>query len=91
MTSIATYDLFKSLLKNTYFTTFIVFAAWIAAIMSGSVLVILAGLVAYLRPLLLASLLRQNRRAEVAKKTEKVDTSVFPAFSFNAFALGLAR
>ena len=90
MTPIAAYDAAKSALKNPDFSSFVVFAAWMAAIMSGSVLVILAGLVAYLRPLLLASLLSQNIPAKKVVKTTPAKSRLFSAFSFSPAPLGLA-
>ena len=90
MALIAAYNAAKSALKNPDISSFVVFAAWIAGIMSGSVLVILVGLVAYLRPLLLISLLRQNVPAKKTAKTTPAKSRLLSAFSSSPAALGLA-
>ena len=90
MNSIAVYDFAKAALRNTYVSSFVVFAAWLAAIMSGSVLVILLGLIAYLRPMLIASLLNQGVKLKKAKKTAKRKTGLLAAFSFSPAPLALA-
>lgn len=47
----------RAILANHYVTSVLLFALWIAAVMSGSVFAILAGLVVYARPLLYVKLL----------------------------------
>ncbi|MEO8410406.1 MAG: hypothetical protein ABI478_07525 [Propionivibrio sp.] len=88
MTSIAAYDFVKSTVKSEYFSASVIFAAWLAALMSGSVLVIVAGLVAYLRPLLLVSLFTQD---SAAKEPRKIEADLLSRFSFHNFSLALAR
>ena len=93
MTSIAAYDFVKSTVKSAYFSVSVICSAWLAALMSGSVLVIVAGLVAYLRPLLLVSLLTQD---SAAKEPRQIKAGLFSRFSlhnlsFQNFSLALAR
>lgn len=56
----------KSFLENRPLFAVLMFAAWTAGIMSGSVVVILAGLLIYLRPMLYVSLIKEARPAVTA-------------------------
>lgn len=88
MTSIATYKLLKAAAKSEYSSAFVVFIAWLAALMSGSILAILIGLIAFLRPLLLAALLDTKAPVEAARKVATPKAG--GRFSLRPFALGLA-
>jgi hypothetical protein len=63
--SITASTLLNSVMKNRFISSLLMFALWITALMSGSVLVIFLGLVVYLRPLLYIALL--NRKTETQK------------------------
>ena len=88
MTSIAAYNLLKAAVKSDYFTAFVVFAAWMAALMSGSVLAIAIGLIAFLRPLLLTAIFANKAPVKATRKVTSAKTNRY--FSLRPFALGLA-
>ena len=64
MNSITASTLVKSVMENRFISSLLMFALWIAALMSGSVLVIFLGLVVYLRPLLYIALLSRKSDAQ---------------------------
>lgn len=90
MTSIAAYNLLKAAVKSDYFSAFVVCAAWLAALMSGSVLAILIGLIAYARPLLLGALVSKSSPKNAVKKPATTKAGFFASLSLRPFALGLA-
>lgn len=61
----------RAILANHYVTSVLLFGLWIAAVMSGSVFAILAGLVVYARPLLYVKLLNSAINTSSAKSEVK--------------------
>ena len=88
MSSIAVYNLLKAAVKTDYFSAFVVFAAWMAALMSGSVFAILIGLIAFLRPLLLTAIFANKAPVTATRKVASAKAN--RKFSLRPFALGLA-
>lgn len=60
-------NVIKALLGNTYVTATLLFAFWIAAVTSGSLLAIAAGLVLYVRPMLYIRLVNSAVNSVSAK------------------------